>query len=275
MSTTRIALVQWAPVPGAHERNLRDALSLIDAAGEHNPDLIVLPELWDSGCGPTLKDDVRASAEALDGPRVQALAAAAKRHAVWLCGGSVTEPVEGGVANTTLLFDRDGVLVATHRKAHLYTPGDEHLALVAGNSTTVVDTEFGRVGLAICFDGDFPETARALRDQGARIVLHPSAYELEAETWWDRLYPARALENGQWWLSCNQCGATGGFTMLGASRVTSPLGTVVAEAVRTVRDQTPPVEVLITDVDFAAALGEWDAHCAVLVDGRRPETYGT
>ena len=275
MRTTRIALAQWRPEPGDPTANLATALRLVDEAAEQGADLVVLPELWDAGCGPSLRDDVRAAAEPLDGPRTMALAAKAREHGVWLCAGSICEAVDGGTANTALLFDRAGALVASHRKAHLYEPGGEHLALVAGDGVTVVETdEFGTVGLAICFDGDFPELARALRDRGARLVLHPSAYECEAETWWDRLYPARALENGQWWVSCNQCGDQGGFTMLGASRIVSPLGEVVAEAPRTAPGTTPPEHVLVTDVDLAEGIAAWDAHCAVLVDGRRPGVYG-
>lgn len=274
MPTSRIALAQWLPEPGAAASNLAQALEFIDAAAARGADLVVLPELWDSGCGPALADDVRAAAEPLDGPRGEALAGRARAHGLWLCAGSVCEPHAGGVANAAVLYDRSGAVVAVHRKAHLYTPGGEDRALVPGDRMTVVETgEFGAVGLAICFDGDFPEAARALRDAGARVVLHPSAYELEAETWWDRLYPARALENGQWWLSCNQCGATGGFTMLGASRVVAPDGSITGEAVRARAGETPDAALLVVDVDFAVGLGEWDAHCGVLLAGRRPGVY--
>ena len=275
MPTIRIALVQWRPEPGAPERNLGEALKRIQQAAADGADLVVLPELWDAGCGPRLIEDAQAAAEPLDGPRGQALAEAARANGIWLCAGSVCEAVDSGVANTALLYDREGRLVGQHRKAHLYTPGGEDLAFVAGDRMTVIDTdEFGVVGLAICFDGDFPETARTLRDSGARIVLHPSAYELEAETWWDRLYPARALESGQWWVSCNQCGDTGGFTMLGASRVIAPSGAIVAEAVRAVRGETPAAVTTMVDVDLAAGLAEWDEHAVVLVTGRRPDAYG-
>lgn len=274
MATIRIALAQWLPRPGDPEDNLASALAMIDVAAADGADIVVLPELWDSGCGPALAEDVRGAAEPLDGPRGRALAEKAVAHGIWLCAGSVCEAVGDGVANTAVLYDRSGRIAATHRKVHLYTPGGEDRALVAGGSMTVAETdEFGAIGLAICFDGDFPEAARALRDAGARIVLHPSAYEHEAATWWDRLYPARALENGQWWLSCNQCGATGGFTMLGASRVIAPDGVVVVEGPRAEPGETPAGELLIVEVDFAAGLAEWDAQCGVLVDGRRPGAY--
>ena len=88
------------------------------------------------------------------------------------------------------------------------------------------------VGLPVCFDGDFPETARALRLAGARVVVQASAYEVEAEGWWDGLYPARALENGQWWVMSNQCGRTPSGALLGGSQVISPLGRVVSRAVK-------------------------------------------
>ena len=88
------------------------------------------------------------------------------------------------------------------------------------------------VGLPVCFDGDFPETARALRLAGARVVVQASAYELEAESWWDGLYPARALENGQWWVMSNQCGRTPSGTLLGGSQIISPLGRVVSRAAK-------------------------------------------
>jgi predicted amidohydrolase len=103
-------------------------------------------------------------------------------------------------------------------------------------------TGLGRTGLCVCFDGDFPETARSPRAAGAGVVLHPSAYEAAAESWWDTIYPAQALCNGQWWVSANQHGASqhgasqhggaGGDRMLGGSRVIAPDGRVVVAAPR-------------------------------------------
>ena len=89
---------------------------------------------------------------------------------------------------------------------HLYGVEPESFR-PGGDEVTVGDVAgIGRVGLCVCFDGDFPETARALRTAGADLVLHPSAYEAAAERWWDTIYPAQALCNGQWWISANQHG---------------------------------------------------------------------
>src|SRR2546430_12349465 len=78
--------------------------------------------------------------------------------------------------------------------------------------------------------GTFPETSRSLRHAGAGLVLHPSAYEAAAQTWWDTIYPAQALCNGQWWIAANQHGGAGADPMLGGSPGIAPGGRKVATA---------------------------------------------
>jgi predicted amidohydrolase len=148
--------------------------------------------------------------------------------------------------------------------------------MVAGDRVTVSETDdFGVVGLSICFDGDFPEMARAMRDRGARVVIHPSAYEIAAAAWWDRLYPANALANGQWWIMANQCGASAVDTLLGASQVISPGGDVVASAARAAAGETPAPELLVVEIDLRDQLERVDADHSVLWDLRRPEVYAS
>ncbi|HJY97150.1 MAG TPA: carbon-nitrogen hydrolase family protein, partial [Streptosporangiaceae bacterium] len=227
-----IGVAQWLPRPGDAAGNLAAALDLIAELGRRRCDLILLPELWPSGYSPkSLADDVAGSAEPLDGPRTAALAHAAASAGTWLAPGSVPERDGADIYNTAVLFGRDGELRGVHRKAHLYAPLGEDLIFTAGPRLTVCPTEdFGPLGLPVCFDGDFPETARALRLAGARVVAQASAYEAEAESWWDGLYPARALENGQWWVMSNQCGRTPSGALLGGSQIISPLGRVVSRA---------------------------------------------
>ncbi len=255
------------------------ALELIAELGGRRCDLIVLPELWPSGYSPkTLADDVAASAEPLDGPRTAALARAAAAAGAWLAAGSVPERDGADVYNTALLFGRDGELRGVHRKAHLYAPLGEDLIFAAGPRLTVCPTEdFGVVGLPVCFDGDFPETARALRLAGARVVVQASAYEAEAEGWWDGLYPARALENGQWWVMSNQCGRTPSGALLGGSQVISPLGRVVSRAVKvhelagTGFPAGPAL--LVAEIALREELAEADRLNSALWENRREELY--
>src|SRR5579859_2294958 len=276
-----IGVAQWLPVPGDPAGNLAAALELIAELGRHRCDLIVLPELWPSGYSPiSLAGDVAASAEPLDGPRTAALAGAAAAAGAWLAAGSVPERSRGGadVYNTAVLFGRDGELRGVHRKAHLYAPLGEDRAFAAGPRLTVCPTDdFGPLGLPVCFDGDFPETARALRRAGTRVAVQASAYEAEAESWWDTLYPARALENGQWWVMSNQCGQTPSGSLLGGSQIISPLGRVVSRAAkaRELTETKFPVgpALLVTEIALRAELAEADRLNAALWENRREELY--
>lgn len=268
--TVRIGLGQWRPVPGAAEENLDAAVALVEEAAAGGCDLVALPELWPCGYAvATLAADVAAAAEPLDGPRGRVLADLARRHALWLAAGSVPEADGGRRYNTAVLYAPDGRLVARHRKLHRYAPGGEHAAFDAGDRLTVVDCgpPLGRVGLTVCFDGDFPETARRLREAGARLVVQAAAYEHAAEAWWERLYPAYALANGQWWVLANVAG--GGC--FGRSCVLSPAGDVVAEGPRAEPGATPPPHVVIADVDLAGGLRAADAEGGVLWEDRRPD----
>jgi predicted amidohydrolase len=146
-----------------------------------------------------------------------------------LCAGTIPELAGSDVFNTAVLIDSDGELLTAHRKVHLYRAGGEDVAFRAGSSLDVVQTSrLGRVGVLVCFDGDFFESARTLALAGAELVILPAAYETAAERWWDLLYPAQALGNVQWWVMANQCGDNGSIEFLGRSRVIAPDGEVVA-----------------------------------------------
>jgi predicted amidohydrolase len=271
-----VGIAQWLPRPGDPAGNLATALELIAELGRRRCDLIVLPELWPSGYSPqTLAGDVAVSAEPLDGPRTAALARAAVTAGAWLAAGSMPERDGADVYNTAMLFGRDGDLRGVHRKAHLYAPLGEDRIFAAGQRLTVCPTgDFGPLGLPVCFDGDFPETARALRLAGARVVVQASAYEAEAEDWWDGLYPARALENGQWWVMSNQCGRTPSGALLGGSQVISPLGRVVSRAVK-VHERAGPAgpALLVAELALSEELAEADRLNSALWENRRQELY--
>jgi predicted amidohydrolase len=270
-----VGVGQWLAVPGEPLLNLRVAEELMAQASSQGVEFMVLPELWPCGYEPrTLPRDARACAEPRDGPRTARLAEAARRGHMWLVAGSVPElGGSGEIYNTALVFDPAGELVAWHRKAHLYPPTAEPAVFSAGDRlTTFFDPHLGEVGVVICFDGDFPEVARTLALRGARLVIAPSAYEVEGATAWDLLYPALALTNSQWWVQANQCGALTTTTLLGASRIVAPTGTVVAEASRTVPGCTHPPELLVHRIDLQLAR-DLEGLAGLLEEDRRPELY--
>jgi predicted amidohydrolase len=258
----RAGLAQWTPEPDPGQ-NLATAVAALRELGRRGCQLAVLPELWLCGYRPaTLAADAVAAAEPIDGPVQQQLAAAARDAGMVVCAGSFPELDGGQLFNTAVVYGPDGDLLLRHRKACLY--GAEPDVFRPGAAVTAGDLPgLGRTGLCICFDGDFPETARALRRAGAGLVLHPSAYEAGAQTWWDTIYPAQALCNGQWWISANLHGGTGAGRMLGGSRIIAPDGRVVAAAPRH-RDLVRAPELLVADLDVGGELATAAAAGGVL-----------
>lgn len=249
-ASTTIGIAQWLPRCDDPDGNLGDALRYVAALADRGCELIVLPEMWPCGYDPaTVAGDARTAAEPLDGPRARALAKAARTYGVWLFAGTVPELAADRIYNTAPCFGPDGHLAGAHRKVHLYTPLDEHEVFAAGERATVIEIDgLGTVGLSTCFDGDHPAYARSLHDAGARIVIALCAYEIATESWWDILYPANALANGQWWIMANQCGGD----LLGKSRIIAPDGTIVAQGPRV--GNTDGADLIVATVDLAAGI---------------------
>jgi predicted amidohydrolase len=173
-----------------------------------------------------------------------------------------------------VVFNRDGALVARHRKAHLYCPtGEDAVFAPGGGLTSFTDPELGHVAVTVCFDGDFPEVAGALAARGADLVIQPAAYEWEARSYWDRYYAGAALANGQWWVLVNQCGTTASGTLLGASKIISPAGGVIAEARRAAPPATPEPELLLCRLEESDEIKEARAFAQLMREQRRGDLY--
>jgi predicted amidohydrolase len=270
-----VGVAQWLATPGEPKQNLSVALGMIDSAASRGVELLVLPELWSCGYDPeSLGADARHDAEPLHGRRTQKLADAARAHAMYVVAGSVPERSDDGrLYDTALVLDPRGELVARHRKAHLYPPTREPSVFAPGDTLTTFDEpSLGRVGLVVGFDGDFPEVARTLALRGARLVVAPTAVAVETAAAWDLLHPALALTNSQWWVQANQAGSHSTSTLLGASRIIAPTGTVVAQASAAVPGCASPAELLVHRIDLHLAY-EREGLATLLEDERRADLY--
>ena len=270
-----VGVAQWLATPGEPAQNLAVALDMTRRAAAIGVELLVLPELWSCGLDPTtLADDVQRDAEPLDGPRMQHLARAARRHELFLAAGSVPERGDDGrLYNTAPVFDPAGRLVARHRKAHLYPAVLEHRIFTPGDELTAFsDPTLGTVGLVIGFEADLPAVAHALASRGARLIVAPSAREIERSTEWDLVQPALALVYGQWWAQANQAGSHRSWTLLGASRIIAPTGTVVSAASEAAPGGASPAELLMHRIDLRLA-DHGDGFAALVETARRPELY--
>jgi predicted amidohydrolase len=189
-------------------------------------DLVLLPELWPNGG--FSYDSWEATAQALDGEVVSALRAATRDLGAIVHMGSFVERDEAGrLFNTSVLLDRDGTVLTTYRKVHLFGFGEGEPKLMTAGDSAVAH---GRFGLATCYDLRFPEQFRLLLDGGAQVVLLPAAWPAKRVGHWRLLARARAIENQSYLLACNTAGTHAGVTMGGYSAVVDPWGEVLAEA---------------------------------------------
>lgn len=190
-------------------------------------DLIVLPETWATGY--FAFDRYVDESEVINGEFVQRFSSKAKEVQSYLFAGSFIERNNGKFYNTSVLFSPDGDLIGTYRKIHLFRYGSqEGKILTRGNEITVVDTDFGKVGLSTCYDLRFPELYRAQVDLGAELLLVTSAWPHARLEHWKIFNTARALENQCFLISSNCVGNTHGVHLGGHSQVVDPWGIVMA-----------------------------------------------
>lgn len=230
---TRIAAVQLASGPNI-EGNLKEARRLVEMAAAQGAKLVALPEYF-AILGMKDTDKVAAREKPGAGPIQDFLAAAARRHGIWLVGGSVPLACASPdkVRNSCLVYDDQGRLAARYDKIHLFNfaMGKEQYAeertLEAGAEVVTVDTPFGRLGLSICYDLRFPELYRAMGP--VDIILVPSAFtETTGKAHWETLVRARAIENLAYVLAPAQGGYhVNGRETHGDSMIVDPWGVVL------------------------------------------------
>ena len=231
--TVRVAAIQMASGPNV-SANLAETERLIELAVEGGARLVVLPEFF---CIMAMQDaDVVKAREAEGhGPIQSFLARMAKKHKIWLVGGSV--PLEASVANkvrnSCLVYDERGKQVARYDKIHLFglDLGNERYQeaklIEPGDRVVVINSPFGRIGLSICYDLRFPELYRAMPD--VDIIVVPSAFTATTgRAHFETLIRARAIEN----LAYVVAPAQGGYHLSGRethgdSMIVDPWGVVL------------------------------------------------
>lgn len=257
-------LAVWQTCPAS---DTADALARLDASAESakraGATLLVTPEMMLSGynIGP---DRVAAAAGETAAPPWSSAAEIARRHRIALCVGG---PLRQGttILNAALLFDPDGRPLAHYAKTHLFGEVDRRQFSAGGALSGVVALDGLRLALAICYDIEFPETARNLALAGAEVILVPTANMEPFDSVCTRLVPARAEENGTVIAYANYVGREGDFTYCGRSCISDATGEDLARA--------PAAEevLLLADID-PAAIAAARARTPYLAD-RRHDLY--
>jgi nitrilase len=221
------------------ERNLAEAGRLIAEAAAGGAQLVLLPEYF---CFMGFKETDKLAVREPhgDGPIQRFLADAARRHRVWVIGGTLPlavpdpAPEPSRVLNTTLVFDPEGRETARYDKIHLFNfeKGDESFdearTIRPGDAVRTFDAPFGRVGLSVCYDLRFPELYRRLGD--CALIVVPSAFTYTTgRAHWETLLRARAVENQCYVLAAAQGGKhENGRRTWGHSMLIDPWGEIVA-----------------------------------------------
>jgi predicted amidohydrolase len=252
--------------------NLETADRLTRAAAAQGAELIVLPEKW-TAMGS--EQELRASAQTLDGAAVAWARRTARELGVDLLAGSILESVPGQekLANTSVHVGPDGEVMAVYRKIHMFDvevagrvyreseieqPGEE---IVLSRTAGGVE-----LGLSVCYDLRFPELYRILAVRGARIMTIPAAFTLATtRDHWETLVRARAIEDQAFVIAANQVGAhPGGQHSGGRSMIVDPWGIVLAQA-------ADGEGAILAELDLERQL-EIRASLPSLAN-RRPESY--
>lgn len=253
------------------KRNLEVLHENLKALSSSKPDFVTLGEMFNC---PYITSNFPVYAEEQGGETWQTLSGYAREFSIYLSAGSIpTRDAEGHVYNTAYVFDREGKQIAKHSKAHMFDIDvrggqsyRESDTLTPGEKYTVFDTEFGKMGLCVCFDCRFPELVRLMVLDGAKAVFVPAAFNMTTgPAHWDIMFRCRALDN-----QCYMIGTSpardedSGYIAWGHSLIASPWGDLVHEM-----DEKEGVVTTDIDLDYVDDIRQQ----LPLLSSRRTDIY--
>ena len=259
-----IALIQPPCELGNTAFNIRHAVELCEKAAAQGAQLICLPELFSTGYN--LKalghDTVNYGLDAYQATVDSFSACTRNNHCYIVC--PIVEPtnVPGIAYNSALLFNDQGELAGRYAKTHLFGLEKEHFR--AGDQIPVFDTPFGRMGMLICYDMGFPETARSLCLRGVELLVIPSAWPTHDEDLWELNLRQRALENNIFIAGINCAQKYEDLHLFGKSTICNPRGSVVSRM-----DEHCGFQITTIDLDEIPAFREKIPY----LRDRRPHLY--
>jgi predicted amidohydrolase len=261
MAKTRVAVVQTNPTFGEVKMNVHEALSLMETS---SADLYVLPEMFNSGYNFINDSEVRKLAEPADGSTFRMMSEWTKKHSTYVVYGFVEH--SDRTYNSAALVGPDGI-VGMYRKVHLFDR--ENFFFAPGNlGFPVFNLPFGKIGMMICFDWIYPESARSLMINGAQLIAHPA--NLVLLNCPDAMV-TRCLENRVFAATADRIGeeTRGGVDLkfIGTSEIIAPDGKILCR----LGDHDPAISAV--DVDLTRADKKQINEYNHLIKGRRPDQY--
>ena len=234
MSKIKVGLIQMK-VKDKKDDNLHKAAKLIDKICKEDVDMVILPEMF--SC-PYNTKNFPIYAEKEGDYSYKFLSEISKRNNIYLIAGSIPEKEDNNIYNTSYVFNRQGEKIAKHRKIHLFDIDiknkqrfRESDTLSAGDKVTVFDSEFGKIGLCICYDFRFPELARLMVDKGAKVIIVPASFNMTTgPAHWDIMFKSRAIDNQVYTIGCSPARDYNySYISYGHSLIVSPYGDILCE----------------------------------------------
>lgn len=270
MATTNIACAQIDCVLGEPATNRNRIISSMRSAAEREAQLVIFPECALTGYAFNSLEEAIPFAEKLDGPSSQTIAEACRETKAYAIAGFI-EADDDKFYNAAMLVGPDGV-VGSYRKVHLPFIGVDRFLTPGDRPFQVFDLPFGKVGINICYDISFPESARVLKLMGAELIALITNWPTAA--WRSPAFVAntRALENHVFYAAVDRVGTERGWDFIGRSKVIDCNGDTLAEA------GAEAEELLIVPVEMQEANNNHIVNVAGAyeldrVKDRRPELY--
>lgn len=257
----KIACVQMNIAFGEPEKNFEAAQKYIKEAAKAQVDVIVLPEMWNTGYALNQLGEI---ADVNGEKTKQLLAQNAKQFGVNIVGGSVSTKKDDGFFNTMYVANRAGDIIAEYDKVHLFKLMDEHLFINAGKSSNVFEIDGVTCGGVICYDLRFPEWIRTHVLKEAKVMFIPAEWPKPRIDHWQLLLQARAIENQCFIVAVNRVGSDPNNEFNGHSMVVAPWGELL------IKNQSSE-GIYYADLDLAEV--DRVRKTIPIFQDRRPELY--
>jgi omega-amidase len=227
MAKLKMALAQMDVRLGEPQQNLATVKQFAQRAAELEADVLVLPELWSTGYD---LEQAATYATDLDAGIFAETAVLARQHHLCIVGSCLSNLGDERIGNTAVFIDEEGGLLADYSKIHLFQLMDEHHFLTAGDKLSVVETFWGKMGLAICYDLRFPELFRQYALADCVLTFLPAEWPHPRLAHWQTLLRARAIENQMYIVACNRVGQSKDTEFCGHSCIIDPWGEVLVSS---------------------------------------------
>lgn len=227
MGRMLVSLLQMDVAAGCPEKNRSTVSKLIERAAEANPDVIIMPEMWNTGYS---FDNLRSICDRNGEPTLPMVKGLAGKAGINIIAGSVADMRDDRVYNTSYIVSRNGEVVSQYSKIHLFGLMEEDEFLSPGEELGLFQLDGISCGILICYDLRFPELMRCLALRGAKVVFVPAQWPFPRQEHWITLLRARAIENQMYVVAVNRVGRSGKDSFFGRSMVVDPWGEIIARA---------------------------------------------